>query len=160
MKKREPTRIGIESHHCRAILVSRCSTQSARPQPKSSENFSNEHRLSDAHAWSPSKDLAQHTQAPHMSVTLNQQAMEHAMASRPAITDPVAPGEIVTPFNLRLSRSSLEVGRRTRGRPGHCAASPGCVVRANASRVASNVLQRQTGLLEFSSNQPTARVVS
>ena len=26
-----------------------------------------------------------------MSVTLNQQAMEHAMASRPAITDPVAP---------------------------------------------------------------------
>ena len=27
-----------------------------------------------------------------MATTLNQQAMEHAMASRPAITDPVAPG--------------------------------------------------------------------
>ncbi len=29
-----------------------------------------------------------------MAATLNQQAMEHAMASRPAITDPVAPGVI------------------------------------------------------------------
>ncbi len=39
---------------------------------------------------SPSKDLAPHTHALLMATTLNQQAMEHAMASRPAITDPVA----------------------------------------------------------------------
>jgi len=42
------------------------------------------------------KDLfarKQGKQGKHMAATLNQQAMEHAMASRPAITDPVAPAE-------------------------------------------------------------------
>ena len=58
------------------------------------KHTSYEHRLSDAHAsqsLSPSKRTILHANKANMAATLNQQAMEHAMASRPAITDPVAP---------------------------------------------------------------------
>ena len=62
------------------------------------KHTSYEHRLSDAHAsqsfFPVEKDLFARKQGKHMAATLNQQAMEHAMASRPAITDPVAPGVI------------------------------------------------------------------
>ena len=60
------------------------------------KHTSYEHRLSDAQRATVSfpveKDYFARKQGKPMSVTLNQQAMEHAMASRPAITDPVAPG--------------------------------------------------------------------
>ena len=59
------------------------------------KHTSYEHRLSDAQRATVSfpveKDYFARKQGKPMSVTLNQQAMEHAMASRPAITDPVAP---------------------------------------------------------------------
>ena len=50
---------------------------------------------------SPSKRTLLHANKANMAATLNQQAMEHAMASRPAITDPVAPG--VGPHALQFA---------------------------------------------------------
>ena len=63
-------------------------------RPTAAKQTSYEHRLSDAQRATVSfpveKDYFARKQGKPMSVTLNQQAMEHAMASRPAITDPVA----------------------------------------------------------------------
>ena len=50
-----------------------------------------------------------------MSVTLNQQAMEHAMASRPAITDPVALG---APVGFQFARFAAMAWRSAAAREG------------------------------------------
>ena len=50
-----------------------------------------------------------------MSVTLNQQAMEHAMASRPAITDPVAPSARA---GFQFARFAAMVWRSSAAREG------------------------------------------
>ena len=68
---------------------------SRHDRPTAAKHTSYEHRLSDAQRATVSfpveKDYFARKQGKPMSVTLNQQAMEHAMASRPAITDPVEP---------------------------------------------------------------------
>ena len=52
-----------------------------------------------------------------MAATLNQQAMEHAMASRPAITDPVRPASWPSRLSIcAFCGDGVEVGRRTRRR--------------------------------------------
>ena len=64
-------------------------------RPTAAKQTSYEHRLSDAQrirlSFPVEKDPFARKQGKQMAATLNQQAMEHAMASRPAITDPVAP---------------------------------------------------------------------
>ena len=76
-------------------------------RPTAAKHTSYEHRLSDEHAnpvsFPVEKDPFARKQGKHMSVTLNQQAMEHAMASRPAITDPVRPAS-GKHLNLRVLR--------------------------------------------------------
>ena len=90
-------------------------------RPTAAKQTSYEHRLSDAQRATVSfpveKDYFARKQGKPMSVTLNQQAMEHAMASRPAITDPVrsASGKHL---NLRVLR------RWRGGRPPHAKAPP------------------------------------
>ena len=50
-----------------------------------------------------------------MSVTLNQQAMEHAMASRPAITDPVKLGVLA---GIQFARFAAMAWRSAAAREG------------------------------------------
>ena len=61
-------------------------------RPTAAKQAFHEHRLSDEQrntvSFPVEKDLFARKQGKHMAATLNQQAMEHAMASRPAITDP------------------------------------------------------------------------
>ena len=81
---------------------------SRHDRPTAAKQTSYEHRLSDAHAsqsLSPSKRTILHANKANMAATLNQQAMEHAMASRPAITDPVAPS--VGPRALQFAPSTV-----------------------------------------------------
>ena len=96
-------------------------------RPTAAKQTSYEHRLSDAQrirlSFPVEKDPFARKQGKQMAATLNQQAMEHAMASRPAITDPVAPGVAGFQFAAFLRRwcggrpprreSALPLGQKT-----------------------------------------------
>ena len=66
----------------------------ALPQPNKPLTSTASQTRNVIESLSPSKRTLLHANKANMAATLNQQAMEHAMASRPAITDSVAPGVI------------------------------------------------------------------